>query len=128
MNDGPEKPVIRDPSGNPVEIRKLCHFDMVLLTRTQPRFLQWIEAYYAKRLEGEVPPPLYMDCDERYQLVFQFTRPVEVTETLLKTGGDALRDAAREEIAFHVGFAELNYLVAEVAAQLVENIRPISGR
>jgi hypothetical protein len=68
-----------------------------------------------------------MDCDERYQLAFQFTRPVEVTETILKTGGDVLRDAALEEIGFRLGFAELNYLVAEVAAQLGD-IRPISGR
>jgi hypothetical protein len=95
-----------------LRVRKLVHFDFVLLRRLQSPLL--------KQLERKSRGKTSFSDEQGYEMVWQFTRPpLEVEAALNKLGLVKFREMAKQEIGLTIGPVEMALLVKAVEAEFV---------
>jgi hypothetical protein len=95
-----------------LQVRPLVHFDLVILKRLDSPLLRQLSATKRRKTA--------FSDEQGYEMVLQFTRPVQEVEALLEKHGTAgFRKLAKREVGMSLGPLEVGLLMRAVEEEFV---------
>jgi hypothetical protein len=111
--------------GQTLTIRRLVHFDFVLLQRLDSPLITQLRAS-AEAAAKRLPQPKTDYTDEQsYEMVYQFTRPVLEAAKTLARGREAFRQTALEQIGIRVGPVEMGLLIQGCIQEVIRSFSTV---
>ena len=117
-----------------LRIRPMVHYDLAILRKINSPFIQQLQigtkpfetvgesvGIKSEEDEGAKPHTTPFTDEQGYEMIFQFTHPIEEVALIADKGPEAFREAAIREIGMKVGMVESVILVKMVEAAFVRS-------